>query len=211
MKLYEKYKSLLNKYGLTTILRLSHFFSQIKTESGLKPIDENLNYSVESLISLFGRHRISISDAKKYGRTATQKANQEMLANILYGGEWGKKYLGNTEPGDGWKFKGRGFKQITGRANYQSLSDDTGIDYVSKPDLLLSEVDAMLSALWFWNKHKLNDLADFTGLKENPKTKKKEDAVILITRVINGGSMGIDKRRQYFEEYKNEFSNIIKN
>lgn len=207
MKLYEKYKSLLDKHNVITILRLSHFFSQIKTESGLKPIDESLNYSVESLLSLFGRHRISVSDAKKYGRIdGKQKANQEMIANILYGGEWGKEKLGNTKPGDGWKYRGRGFKQITGRANYQQLSDDTGIDFINNPDLLLSEVDAMVSALWFWNKHKLNDLADFTGLKENPKTKKKEDAVILITRVINGGSNGLDKRRQYFEEYKKEFA-----
>jgi len=212
MKLYEKYKSLLNKYQVNTVLRLSHFFAQIKQESGLKPIEENLNYSVESLISLFGRHRISVSDAKKYGRVdGKQKANQEMIANILYGGEWGKENLGNTKPGDGWKYRGRGFKQITGRANYRSLSDDTGIDFINNPDLLLSEVDAMVSALWFWNKHNLNSLADFTGLKENQKTKKKEDSVILITRVINGGNLGIDKRRKYFEEYKKEFYKDLSN
>lgn len=206
MILKTKYKSLLDKYKVNTLLRLSHFFAQIKQESGLKPINENLNYSVEGLINGFGRHRISIADANKYGRTDKQKANQEMIANILYGGEFGRINLGNTEPGDGWRYRGRGFKQITGRANYAKLSKDTGVDYLNNPDLLLNEADAMNSALWFWNDRKLNDLADFTGLKENPKTKKKEDAVILITRVINGGEKGLDKRRQYFEEFKKEFA-----
>ena len=206
MILKDKYKTILDKYKVNTLLRVSHFFSQIKAESGLKPINESLNYSVAGLIDGFGRHRISVADANKYGRTSKQKANQEMLANILYGGEWGRINLGNTEIGDGWKFKGRGFKQITGRSNYAKLSKETGIDYLNNPDLLLNEADAMNSALWFWNDRKLNNLADFTGLKENPKTKKKEDAVVLITREINGGLNGIDKRRQYFEEFKKEFA-----
>jgi len=206
MILKEKYKSILDKFKVNTLLRLSHFFAQIKAESGLKPIEESLNYSVEGLINGFGRHRISIADANKYGRTSKQKANQEVLANILYGGEFGKINLGNTKPGDGWKYRGRGFKQITGRANYTELSKYTGIDYLNNPDLLFNEADAMNSALWFWNKHKLNELADFTGFKLNPKTKLNEDAVILITRVINGGLNRLDKRRQYFEEFKKEFA-----
>lgn len=209
MTLKDKYKALLDKYKVNNLLRLSHFFAQIKAESGLKPINENLNYSPEGLINTFGTDRISIADANKYGRTSKHAANQEMIANIVYGGKWGLKNLGNSQPGDGWKFRGRGFKQITGRSNYTKLSKDTGIDYVNNPDLLLNEADAMNSALWFWNDRKLNDLADFTGLKENPKTKKKEDAVILITRAINGGLNGLDKRRQYFNEYKKEFADEI--
>lgn len=201
MELHLKYKSLLDKYKVITVLRLSHFFGQIKAESGLKPINENLNYSAEGLIKGFGRHRISIFDANKYGRTANQKANQEMLANILYGGEWGKKNLGNTEIGDGWKYRGRGFKQITGRANYESLSEDTGIDYVNNPDLLLDEVDAMVSALWFWNKHGLNKYAD-------------ADNIDAISDIINlghiterkGDANGFEKRRQYVSEFKKYFA-----
>lgn len=201
MILKDKYQSLLNKFKITTVLRLSHFFGQIKAECQLKPISESLNYSSESLIKNFGRHRISIADANKYGYKIGQKANQEMLANILYGGEWGKKNLGNTQKGDGWKYRGRGFKQITGRANYAALSKDTGIDYLNNPDLLLNEADAMNSALWFWNKHNLNKYADLDDL----------DAISDIINKghlteIEGDANGYDKRKLYVNQFKKEFS-----
>lgn len=200
MILQEKYKSLLDKFKVNTLLRLSHFFAQIKAESGLKPINENLNYSPEGLISTFGTDRISISDANKYGRTSKQKANQEMIANIVYGGKWGLKNLGNSNLGDGWKFKGRGFKQITGRSNYTKLSKDTGIDYLNNPDLLLNEADAMNSALWYWNSHDINKYADLDDLDS-------------ISDIINlghqtkqeGDAKGFDKRKELLKQYKNEF------
>lgn len=116
----------------------------------------------------------------------------------------GRKDLGNTQPGDGYKFRGRGYIQVTGRANYAELSKDTGVDFISNPDLLSQEANAMIGAVWFWNKRNLNALADFTGLKKNPKTEKMEDAVILITRKINGGLNGLDDRRELFEKYKKE-------
>jgi len=201
MKLYEKYKTLLKNAKITAVLRLAHFMTEIHHESGLEPINESLNYSVEGLISGFGRHRISILDAKKYGRTATQKANQEMLANILYGGAWGKINLGNLFVGDGWKYRGRGFKQITGRANYEALSKDTGIDYVNNPDLLLNEADAMNSAIWFWKKHNLNKYADLDDLDS-------------IRDIINlghltkqeGDAKGYDKCVILLKQYKKELS-----
>lgn len=193
MKLYVKYKSLFAKYSVNTHLRMVNFMAQIEHESGLKPINESLNYSVDGLIEGFGRHRISIDDAKKYGRVdGKQKANQEILANILYGGKWGLENLGNTENGDGWKYRGRGFKQITGRANYAELSKDTGIDYLNNPDMLLNEADAMNSALWFWDKNKLNKYADI-------------DDILSITKAINGGIKGIDKRKKLLIKYKKEF------
>lgn len=81
---------------------------------------ESLNYSVDALISKFSRERISIADARRYGRNdATgQKANQEAIANCIYGGSWGLKNLGNTQPGDGWWFRGRSWPQLTGRRNF---------------------------------------------------------------------------------------------
>lgn len=81
---------------------------------------ESLNYSVDALISKFSRERISIADARRYGRNdATgQKANQEAIANCIYGGSWGLKNLGNTQPGDGWWFRGRSWPQLTGRGNF---------------------------------------------------------------------------------------------
>jgi putative chitinase len=107
-------------YDITTPQRVAGFLSQIGHESGgLSSLQENLNYSVDAILKLFGRHRISEADARLYGRTATQKANQKALADILYGGEFGRKNLGNTEPGDGSRFIGRGLKQLTGRSNYK--------------------------------------------------------------------------------------------
>lgn len=193
MELHKKYKTLLKNAEITTVLRLAHFFGQMKAESNLKPISENLNYSSGALIKLFGRHRITTEQAEEYGRKGGQKANQEMLANILYGGEWGRKNLGNIKEGDGWKYRGRGFKQITGRANYQELSNDTGIDYINNPDLLLNEADAMISALWFWTSRNLNDLAD-------------KDNVRGVTKKINGGYNGLAERIKYTSEFKKMFA-----
>lgn len=97
----------MERYEINTPLRQAHFLAQIGHESnGLKSVTESLNYSVDGLLKTFSRSRISEADAKKYGRTATQPANQEMIANTVYGGEWGLKNLGNSQPGDGFKFRG---------------------------------------------------------------------------------------------------------
>lgn len=108
-------------------LVLAHWLGQMDVESrGFSVMEESLNYSVEGLLKAFGRHRISEADARKFGRvdrvvngkkTTVRPAHQNAIANIVYGGAWGLKNLGNTEPGDGWAKRGSGFKQITGRAN----------------------------------------------------------------------------------------------
>jgi putative chitinase len=107
------------KIGVTDIRMIAYAMATPMIETGgtYSPVTENLNYSVDALKSKFG-NRISSSDAAKYGRTAMQKANQEAIANIIYGGEWGKNNLGNTQPGDGWKYRGRSLTQVTGRRNY---------------------------------------------------------------------------------------------
>lgn len=193
MNLNTQYKTLLDNNGVNTPLRLAHFFAQIDHESGLKPIAENMNYAATALVKLFGKHRITQEQANQFGRTATQRANQQAIADIVYGGEWGKKNLGNIALGDGWRFRGRGFIQITGRANYSQLSKDTKIDYINKPELLETEADSMISALWFWNKANLNTLAD-------------KDDVNAITRRINGGFNGLPHRKQLLEKYKKLFN-----
>lgn len=101
----------------------------------------------------------------------------------------GRKDLGNTNAGDGVKFKGRGYIQITGRANYTQLSIDLGIDFVGSPELLETIDNAMLSAGWFWDKRKLNLLAD-------------KDDVTSITKKINGGLNGFEDRKKYLEKAK---------
>ena len=175
-------------YEINTPLRVAGFLSQIGVESGgLSRITENLNYRVEALLSLFGRHRISEEDARKFGRNDAigQKANQEMLANLLYGGEFGRKNLGNTEPGDGSRFIGRGLKQLTGRSNYKRCGDAIGEDLIANPERLLEPVNAALSAGWFWSSNGLNALAD------------KGD-VVAMTKRINGGDIGLADRQKLY-------------
>lgn len=118
------------KFGVTDLRMVAYAMATPMIETGgtYEPITENLNYSVEALRSKFG-NRISAADAAKYGRTAMQKANQEAIANIIYGGAWGKENLGNTQHGDGYRFIGRGLVQLTGRRNYEKFDlDDTPED-----------------------------------------------------------------------------------
>lgn len=200
--LYEKYITLFNQYEVNTPLRLAHFFGQADHESGVKPRTENLNYSVDGLLKGFGRHRISEADARAFGRTATRRANQQEIANRIYGGEWGKKNLGNTQLLDGQRFIGRGIFQLTGRANYQRLTNATKIDYVSNPEWLQREADSLIAALWFWQDRKLNQFAD-------------KDDVLSVSKVINlgnanhkGAPKGFEDRKEKTEKYKGIFNNI---
>lgn len=174
----------MERYQINTPLRQAHFLAQIGHESnGLKSVTESLNYSVDGLLKTFSRSRISEADAKKYGRTATQSANQEMIANTVYGGDWGLKNLGNREPGDGFKFRGRGLIQITGRSNYEALEDALKFDLVNRPERLAEDnLIAAMSAAWFWSSRGLNGLAD-------------RDDVLSITKRINGGTIGLDDRK----------------
>jgi putative chitinase len=180
-----------DKYAIDTPLRMAHFLAQTGHESaGFTAIVENLNYRVQALTATFGS-RITAEQAAQYGRNdATgQKANQTEIANIVYGGSWGARNLGNTQPGDGSKFLGRGLIQVTGRSNYTAAAtvigkslDDT-VTYFATPD------GAVESAAWFWTAHKLNALAD-------------DDNIEQITRVINGGTAGLDDREAYLARAK---------
>lgn len=150
MELLNKYKTLLNKYEVNTPKRQAMFLAQIAHESGLKPISENLNYSESGLLKVFKKYFTS-AQAKQYAR------KPQAIANRVYANRGGN---GNEASGDGWKYRGRGFIQLTLKDNYKALSNDTGIDYVLNPDLLLNEADAMIAALWYWKKNNLNSYAD---------------------------------------------------
>lgn len=186
------------KYGIDTELRKSHFLGQMAVESqGFTCTSENLNYATGALLSLFGRHRITNRQAEQYGRNQHHSADQPQLANILYGGAWGRKNLGNTEPGDGWHFRGRGLKQVTGRDNYRRCSqelfgDDT---LLHTPELLEQEPWASLSAGWFWMAKGLNAIAD-------------TDDVGAVTKVVNGGYNGLDDRKMWTARAKAEFRKL---
>jgi len=179
MNLQKKYKSLFEKYGLTTKLRIAHFMAQIEHESGLKPISENLNYSAVRLLKVFPKYFKNSKEASVFSN------NPIMIANRVYANRGGN---GNEASGDGWRYRGRGFLQITLKENYFRLANDTDLDCLKNPDLLLEEANAMISALWFWNLKGLNKLAD------------KND-IIGITRKINGGLNGIDHRKELLKKY----------
>lgn len=174
-----KYKTLFEKYGLTTKDRISHFMAQLEHESNLKPISENLNYSSIGLVTIFGKYFNSES-SKQYAR------KPEKIANRVYANRMGN---GNESSGDGWKYRGRGFIQITGKNNYKALSEFANIDYVSNPDLLLNEADALISALWYWDMINGNSLADKGDIRG-------------ITRAINGGYNGLSDRINKLKKWK---------
>lgn len=190
MELHKKYKSLLNKNGVNTPLRLAHFFAQIDHESGLKPIAENLNYSSGGLLTYFKKY-FTPDQANQYAR------QPEKIANRVYAN---RMKNGNEFSGDGWKYRGRGFIQTTGKDNYEKLSKATGVDYVTHPNLLLNEADAMIAALWYWNSIGANKLADADDL----------DAIsdrINIGRDTEkyGDANGFVDRQKKLAEYKFQF------
>lgn len=173
-------------YDITSPRRIAGFLSQISHESGrLETLEENLNYSTTALLKLFGGHRISAVDAARYGRTATQRANPEAIANLIYGGPWGAAKLGNTQPGDGWRYRGRGLKQLTGRDNYRRCGAAIGEDLVAHPDRLTLPILAAESAAWFWSTNKLNALADAGDVPG-------------MTKRINGGAIGLPERQALY-------------
>lgn len=183
LELSRKYKSLLNRYEVNTPKRLSELLGQLSHESGLKPISENLNYSAERLLQIFPKYFKTLEEAKRYER------KPQAIANKVYASRMGN---GNEASGDGWRFRGRGFTQNTGRNNYQKLKNSTGIDFVNNPDLLLEEVNSMVAALEYWKSINGNAMADRGDTKA-------------ITKAINGGYTGLADRIKEVNEMKKIF------
>lgn len=183
---------------MDNVKRASMFLGQIHVETGgFRTNVESLNYAYDSpMMRNFIRWgRISDADAKKFGRTADHPAHQNALANILYGGEFGRKNLGNTQPGDGWKFRGRGLKQLTGRDNYRRFSrawlgDESLLE---NPDRVGNPDGAVASAVWFWKANGLNEVAD-------------RGSVDAVTKVVNGGTVGLADRKTWTQKYAGAWS-----
>lgn len=170
----------MTRFGIDTPLRQAAFIAQVGTESaGFTAVVESFNYSVDGLRATFGK-RMPFSVAAKLGRQPGERVvpvdRQILIANTVYGGR-----LGNG-PSDGWKFRGRGLKQITFQANYAACGKALGIDLIENPDLLLEDKYAALSAAWFWSANGLNRFADV------------ED-VVGATKAINGGTNGLTDRK----------------
>ncbi len=190
LELAKKYKTLLDKQGINTPLRLAHFFGQAYAESKLEVVSENLNYSTEELLKTFKKY-FNSTTAKQYAR------KPQAIANRVYANRMGN---GPEACGDGWKYRGRWFFQITGKANYIELTKDTGVDYISNPDSKLTEADAMVTALWYWNERGLSRFADVDDV----------DAVSDIINIgkrtgIRGDANGYAHREKYTRELKKLF------
>lgn len=169
--------------GLDTPLRVAHALAQQSVETGgFSKLVENLNYSVAGLRATFSKARVSDADCQRLGRKPGSPAQQEAIANIVYGGDWGLKNLGNSQAGDGWKFRGRGAKQTTGRFNYNDVKTVTGIDVIENPDLLADPDMAVQAACIFWSKKNCNRFAD-------------QDDILGLTKAVNGGTNGLPDRR----------------
>ena len=152
----------------------AHFVSQVLHESGgLRYLAENLNYSAERLCAVWPKRFPNADRARPYAR------NPEKLANYVYAGR-----MGNSEPGDGWKYRGRGLIQITGRSNYELAQELTGMPTLEEPDLLTTPGPAMLSALAWWGE----SVPDAESL-----------SVEQVTRRVNGGLNGLADRQRLFD------------
>ena len=173
--------TVLPKFGIDTLLRKAHFLAQVAHESGgLKYSQENLNYSVQGLRSVFGKYFRTTEIAETYAR------KPEKIASRVYADRMGN---GNEASGDGWKYRGRGLIQLTGKENYQKFGQDYNVDCVNNPDLLLDPEWALTSACWFWKKRNLNRYAD-------------DDDILMVTKRINGGINGLNDRQQYLDSFK---------
>jgi len=162
----------LAEFEIDTNLRVAHFIAQIAHESGsFKYRKENLNYSAKALRSVFGKYFTSDGMADTHAR------KPEVIANIVYANR-----MGNSDSGDGWRYRGRGLIQLTGRDNYVRCGSAIGSNIEAEPDLLAEDANAAVAAAcWFWQSNKLNALAD-------------DDEIKKITRKINGGYNGLEDR-----------------
>jgi putative chitinase len=171
------------KFGINTPLRVAHFLAQCGHESGgFRVTQENLNYSAKGLNGIFKKYFPTEASAIPYAR------QPQKIANKVYANRMAN---GNEASGDGFKFRGRGYIQLTGRDNYTQFGKAIGVDIPNNPDLVASKY-ALASAAWFWSKNGLNKLADAGA---------GDTAVTSITKRVNGGTIGLADRIKHFKEY----------
>ena len=169
----------MSRYQIVGLKRVAAFIAQVGHESGqLTRLVENLNYSADAL-------RMTWPSRFNAELASTAARKPEQIANIAYGNR-----MGNTAAGDGWKYRGRGLIQITGKKNYGTCGEALGLDLIAQPELLEKPQHACISAAWFWATSGLNTLADL-------------GAFDTITQRINGGQNGAaDRQAQYAKALK---------
>jgi putative chitinase len=171
------------KFELNTPLRLAHFLAQAGHESGgFKAVNENLNYGAKGLLGIFKKYFPTEAKAKDYER------KPEKIANLVYGSRMGN---GPEASGEGYKFRGRGYIQLTGKDNYKAFDAVVAENILETPDLVATKYP-LLSAAWFFHKNGLHKIADGGAT----------DAVVTsVTKRVNGGTIGLADRIKHFKEY----------
>ena len=179
---YEACINIFPKYDITTVERVAGFLAQCAHESAnFTALEENLNYKEETLLKIFARYfGPGKRNAKEYAK------NPEKIANYVYMDEFRSSKMGNVKEGDGWRFRGRGLKQLTGRENYTNFGKSVGMTAEEAADYVATEKGAIESACWFWNAKKLNAIADTQD-------------IVKMTKIINGGDIGLADRKSRFE------------
>jgi putative chitinase len=174
--------TVMEKFGINTPLRLAHFLAQCGHESGgFRAVQENLNYSASGLQKIFPKY-FPGNLAESYAR------NPEKIASKVYGNRMGN---GDEKTKEGFKFRGRGYIQLTGKNNYTAFAKSIGEDTVANPDLVATKYP-LASAAWFFSTNRLNAIAD----------KGADDkTVTLVTKRVNGGTIGLADRIKHFKEY----------
>jgi len=171
----------MQRYAIDRPARQAAFLAQLAHESGqLRRVQENLNYAWDGLRKVFPRHFRSDAEAQAYDRQPERIANRVYANRMLNGDE---------ASGDGWRFRGRGPIQVTGRENYRKAGQALGMGLESDPDRMLDPATGCLAAAWFWHSRGLNTLADADS----------ENGFREITRRINGGFLGLEERVHYWE------------
>ena len=180
---YGEIQSVVDTFGMNTPTRLSHFLGQCAHESGnFKFISENLNYSTKGLIATFPKYFKQPGLAEAYSR------NPERIASRVYANRMGNGAEGTA---DGWKFRGRGYIQLTGKSNYSAFDAFVNENIVLDPDLVAKKYP-LLSAGWFFHKNKLNTISD-KGMNEQ--------VILELTKRINGGTNGLQDRIKYTTKF----------
>jgi len=172
------------KFNITNPLRLAHFLAQCGHESGqFRATEENLNYSSKGLLGIFPKY-FTAATAESYAR------KPQKIASKVYGGRMGN---GVEATGDGFKFRGRGYIQLTGKDNYTRFAKFIGEDTIGNPDLVKTKYP-LASAAFFFDSNKLWAICDRGA---------DEATVIAVTKRVNGGTIGLADRLKHFKEYYN--------
>ena len=178
---FDDLQQLFEKYEINTANRIAGFLAQCSHESGgFKALQENLNYSAAALLKVFPKYFKTMEEAERYAR------NPEKTANRVYANRMGN---GSEESGDGYKYRGRGYIQLTGKDNYTKFAEISGLSLEETLDYCISPKGAVESALYYWKSRNINLYCDKDDIKG-------------MTKAVNGGYNGLEDRENKYNEYK---------